>query len=112
VIQRITSEEDANVVRHQTIGGDPNACAIMGFAQYLLERETVCDPFEQRQLPDAPIQYVIRQSTSCKSRSSWHQAFALIPDCAVAIDRKREAQPFRNEADGILPSSRHRSAVD
>jgi hypothetical protein len=33
------------------------------------------------------------------------------PDFAVAIDRKREAQPFRGEVDGFLPLSRHRSAV-
>ena len=33
------------------------------------------------------------------------------PDSAVAIDKKREAQPFRSEVDGFLPLSRHRSAV-
>jgi hypothetical protein len=32
-------------------------------------------------------------------------------DSAVAIDRKREAQPFRSEVDGFLPLSKHRSAV-
>jgi hypothetical protein len=30
---------------------------------------------------------------------------------AVAIDMKREAQPFRSEVDGFVPLSRHRSAV-
>jgi hypothetical protein len=25
------------------------------------------------------------------------------PDSAVALDRKREAQPFRSEVDGFLP---------
>ncbi len=35
----------------------------------------------------------------------------MIPDSAVAIDKKREAQPFRSEVDGFLPLSRHRSAV-
>ncbi len=35
----------------------------------------------------------------------------FIPDSAVAIDKKREAQPFRSEVDGFLPLSRHRSAV-
>jgi len=35
----------------------------------------------------------------------------LNPDSAVAIDRKREAQPFRSKVDGFLPLSRHRSAV-
>ena len=29
----------------------------------------------------------------------------------MAIDKKREAQPFRSEVDGFLPLSRHRSAV-
>jgi len=33
------------------------------------------------------------------------------PDSAVAIDKKREAQPFRSEVDGFLPLSKHRSAV-
>src|SRR5262249_7717856 len=32
-------------------------------------------------------------------------------DSAVAIDRKREAQPFRSKVDGFLALSRHRSAV-
>jgi hypothetical protein len=32
-------------------------------------------------------------------------------DSAVAIDRKREAQPFRSQVDGFVPLSRHRSAV-
>ena len=32
-------------------------------------------------------------------------------DSAIAIDRKREAQPSRSKDDGILPLSRHRSAV-
>ncbi len=49
-----------------------------------------------------------------------HQAFQFLsvrhfdklsPDSAVAIDKKREAQPFRSEVDGFLPLSRHRSAV-
>ena len=31
----------------------------------------------------------------------------LTPDSAVAIDKKREAQPFRSEVDGFLPLSRH-----
>jgi hypothetical protein len=35
----------------------------------------------------------------------------VIPDFAVAIDRKREAQPFRSKVDGFVPLSRHRSAV-
>jgi hypothetical protein len=35
----------------------------------------------------------------------------LNPDSAVAIDRKREAQPFRSEVDRFLPLSKHRSAV-
>jgi hypothetical protein len=35
----------------------------------------------------------------------------LSPDAAVAIDRKREAQPFRSKGDGFVPLSRHRSAV-
>ena len=38
-----------------------------------------------------------------------HHSFS--PDSAVAIDRKREAQPFRSKVDGFLPLSRHRSAV-
>ena len=33
------------------------------------------------------------------------------PDSAVAIDKKREAQPFRSEVDGFLPLSRHLPAV-
>jgi hypothetical protein len=33
------------------------------------------------------------------------------PDSAVAIDRKRETQPFRSKVDGFVPLSRHRSAV-
>jgi hypothetical protein len=35
----------------------------------------------------------------------------LEPDSAVAIDRNREAQPFRSKVDGFVPLSRHRSAV-
>ena len=35
----------------------------------------------------------------------------LNPDSAVAIDRNREAQPFRSKVDGFVPLSRHRSAV-
>jgi hypothetical protein len=35
----------------------------------------------------------------------------LNPDSAVAIDRKREAQPFRSKVDGFVPLSRYRSAV-
>src|SRR5262245_24373448 len=35
----------------------------------------------------------------------------IIPNSAVAIDRKGEAQPFRSKVDGFLPLSRHRSAV-
>ena len=37
--------------------------------------------------------------------------YCFNPDSAVAIDRKREAQSFRSEVDGLLPLSRHRSAV-
>jgi hypothetical protein len=33
------------------------------------------------------------------------------PDCAVAINRKREAQSLRSKVDGFLPLSRHRSTV-
>jgi len=33
------------------------------------------------------------------------------PDFAVAIARKREAQPFSSKDDEFLPLSRHRSAV-
>jgi len=35
----------------------------------------------------------------------------LNPDSAVAINRNREAQPFRSEVDGFVPLSRHRSTV-
>ena len=35
----------------------------------------------------------------------------FMSDAAVAIDKKREPQPFRGEVDGFLPLSRHRSAV-
>ena len=35
----------------------------------------------------------------------------LNPDSAVAIDRKREAQPFRSQVDGFLPLTRHRLTV-
>ena len=34
-------------------------------------------------------------------------AVGLNPDSAVAIDKKREAQPFRSEVDGFLPLTRH-----
>jgi hypothetical protein len=30
----------------------------------------------------------------------------IIPDCAVALDRKREAHPFRSKVDGFLPVRR------
>ena len=33
------------------------------------------------------------------------------PDSAVAIDRKREAQPLRSKVDGFVPLSRHQSTV-
>src|SRR5512145_3214579 len=33
------------------------------------------------------------------------------PDSAVALDMKREAQPFRSKVDGFLPLSRHRATV-
>ena len=36
---------------------------------------------------------------------------AMIPDSAIAIDRKRKAESFRSEGDGFLPLSRDRSAV-
>jgi hypothetical protein len=35
----------------------------------------------------------------------------LEPDSAVAIDRNREAQPFRSKVDGFVPLSNLRSAV-
>ena len=46
-----------------------------------------------------------------ESGRSLRRMGVLIPDSAVAIDKKREAQPFRSEVDGFLPLSRHRSAV-
>jgi hypothetical protein len=45
-----------------------------------------------------------------KTRCRWQNS-EFIPDSAVAIDRKREAQPFRSKVDGFVPLSRHRSAV-
>jgi hypothetical protein len=33
------------------------------------------------------------------------------PGSAVALSRKREAEPFRSKVDGFLPLSRHRAAV-
>ena len=41
----------------------------------------------------------------------WKNAAVIYPDSAVAIDKKREAQPFRSEVDGFLPLSRHLPAV-
>jgi hypothetical protein len=35
----------------------------------------------------------------------------LNSDSAVAIDRKRDTEPFRSEVDGFLPLSRHQSPV-
>jgi hypothetical protein len=35
----------------------------------------------------------------------------LNPDSAVAVDRKREAEPFHSKVDGLLPPSSYRSAV-
>jgi hypothetical protein len=33
------------------------------------------------------------------------------PNSAVALSRKREAEPFRSKVDGFLPLSKYRSAV-
>jgi len=35
----------------------------------------------------------------------------LNPDSAVAVDRKREAEPFHSKVDGLLPLSSYRSAL-
>jgi hypothetical protein len=43
----------------------------------------------------------------CQVKVSPAQFCALFsPDSAVAIDTKREEQPFRSKADGLLPLSR------
>jgi hypothetical protein len=37
--------------------------------------------------------------------------FRLKPDSAVALNRKRQAQPFGSKVDGFLPLSKHRAQV-
>jgi hypothetical protein len=44
--------------------------------------------------------------------ASLFQETVLIPDSAVAIDRKREAQSCRIEVDGLLSLSRHSLSPD
>jgi hypothetical protein len=41
------------------------------------EGETVSGLFKKLQSANAPIEYMVRQSSSRKSRSSWHQALRL-----------------------------------
>jgi hypothetical protein len=53
-------------------------------------------------------------ANQCKSRShgfpfKTFQSFN--PDSAVALSRKREAEPFRSKVDGFPLLSKHRSAV-
>jgi len=37
--------------------------------------------------------------------------YGFNPDCAVAIDTKRETEPLRSKVDGFLPLTRYRSTV-
>jgi hypothetical protein len=64
----------------------------MRFTQYFLEGEIISGLFKKLQSANVPIQYMVRQSTSRKSRSLWHQALRLSqPTDSI---KKRLPTPF------------------
>jgi hypothetical protein len=81
-----------NQIPRLKVGGYPSCIpAITNFTRAVLNQEY----------------RVVVQSFNCLKEDRER----LIPDSAVAIDGKREARSFRNEVDGFVPLSRHRSAV-
>ena len=53
-------------------------------------------------------------SSKFSESTDWNRAQrlnVLKPDSAVGLDGEREAKPFRNEVDGLVPLSRLRSVV-
>jgi hypothetical protein len=53
------------------------------------------------------IAHEAARATAVKECGFGAHGVILIPDSAVAIDRKHEAQPFRSKVDGFLPLRRH-----
>lgn len=77
---------------HQTIRRNPNARAFVRFTQDFLEGEIISGLFKKLQSANAPVQYMVCQSTSLKSRSSRHRALRLSqPTDSV---KKRLPTPF------------------
>jgi hypothetical protein len=66
--------------------------------------------------PDYRIGWTIARPGAAGKRYLVSVASKAIPlgfnlDFAVALSRKREAEPFRSEVNGLLPLSRDRSMV-
>jgi hypothetical protein len=80
----------------------------MRFTQYFLEGEIFGGLFKKLQSANAPIQYMVRQSTSRKSRSSWHRALRLSqPTDSVKKDSFSQHQGFSVTSGSRQPGKAH-----
>ena len=79
------------MIRHETIGGNPQPPMGHGLRQHLLKRLVVPGLFKQGEPADAAVQDMIGEITGCETGTSGHADF--VPRGARAV-KKRLPTPF------------------
>lgn len=87
------------VVRHQTVGQDPDRLAVVSFLKHTLKRFVIRITFEEPFAPDRSVQHVVDHPSDNRTSSPGHHR--TIPHARVGVN-KRLPTPFmigRGEVD-------------